>query len=131
MSPVRQIGTKMSAKVSKMHAHAKMTVMCPMDLDAQKLNSTYPCGPFDTYLTQMEQNTPIQNRKLSVRSYGSICTVHIRIKSLQSIKRYVRIMKICTYWVLKAPCSFSSVNRDFCVFFRTHHIWSVPLHHAN
>ena len=33
-----------------------MTAKCPTDLDVQNLNSTHPCGHFDTYLAYTAQS---------------------------------------------------------------------------
>ena len=61
-----------------------MTAKCPMDLDAQKLNSAYPRGHFDTYLTYMAQ---------SARSYSTETRpqMHTKSSKIQNICSFLRI----------------------------------------
>ena len=90
----------------KVHAHAKMTATCPMDLDTQKLNSLYACDHFHTFLTysaqsgQKLQHVEIWSKKYSskIEKFRFDPTVrsvrYISAWTFHNLSGYMRINKI-------------------------------------
>ena len=108
-----------------------MTAKCPMDLDNRKLNSTYPCGHFDTYskckdqsgqkLEHVETWSKIGSSKIKKIRFGLTvwCIWYMSAWKFNKRSDYMWKFRGCLFRTLVPPpvcvqTVFKVINNEWC-----------------